>query len=396
MLLGIHLTLLIGPAVPVPAPPALTEALQSVEVTHKESGPSGFHLVFQAGRAGPMDIVDHPLLLNPLLRPFNRVVLMVTFNATPRVLFDGFITRQQLQPSAEPGASTFTVFGEDVGVMMDLVERKLPHPAQDERTIVQVTLAQYMPVLLTQPSLLPPAFIDVPPPTDNIPTQAGSTDRAYIDALAKRVGHVFYITPGPLPGQNTAYWGPRRRLDKLIPQPALSVNLGPSTNVDSVSFAYDAMAPTLVADTVQVSKPSLPFPLLWGPNTSLPPLAPFRSPEFNFPTVKYSVLTKPPAESSKEPDTRAAPTIAQAYALAAAKVNAAADNVVSVTGQLDALRYGHILEPHGFVGMRGAGFTYDGMYYVKDVTHSIKKGDYKQKFTLSREGVGALTPIVRT
>ncbi|PJF45634.1 MAG: hypothetical protein CUN48_17895, partial [Candidatus Thermofonsia Clade 3 bacterium] len=34
--LGVQLTLLIGPTVAAPAPPLLTEALQSVEVTHSD------------------------------------------------------------------------------------------------------------------------------------------------------------------------------------------------------------------------------------------------------------------------------------------------------------------------------------------------------------------------
>ena len=46
------------------------------------------------------------------------------------------------------------------------------------------------------------------------------------------------------------------------------------------------------------------------------------------------------------------------------------------------------------VGVRGAGRTYDGMYYVESVTHNIKRGEYKQSFTLSRDGVVSQTPVV--
>jgi len=59
-------------------------------------------------------------------------------------------------------------------------------------------------------------------------------------------------------------------------------------------------------------------------------------------------------------------------------------------------RYGDLLESRGTVGLRGAGFTYDGFYYVKSVSHAISKGKYKQRFSLSREGTGALTPVVLT
>jgi hypothetical protein len=46
------------------------------------------------------------------------------------------------------------------------------------------------------------------------------------------------------------------------------------------------------------------------------------------------------------------------------------------------------------VGVRGAGPTYDGLYYVDSVTHNIKPGEYKQSFTLSRDGLISSTPVV--
>ena len=46
------------------------------------------------------------------------------------------------------------------------------------------------------------------------------------------------------------------------------------------------------------------------------------------------------------------------------------------------------------VGVRGAGLTYDGLYYVESVTHNIKRGEYKQNFSLSRDGVVSQTQVV--
>jgi hypothetical protein len=37
--------------------------------------------------------------------------------------------------------------------------------------------------------------------------------------------------------------------------------------------------------------------------------------------------------------------------------------------------------------VRGAGDYYDGLYNVKSVTHTLKRGEYKQNFTLVRGGV---------
>ena len=46
--------------------------------------------------------------------------------------------------------------------------------------------------------------------------------------------------------------------------------------------------------------------------------------------------------------------------------------------------------------MRGAGVLYDGLYYVKSVTHDIKRGAYKQSFSLSRNGLVSTLPTVPT
>lgn len=379
MILGAHLTLLIGPTVPVPAPFALTEALDSVQVTHNDTARSGFQLTFKVGRSGPLDLVDYPLLRNPLLRPFTRVILVVQLNTTARVLMDGFITRQQLSPGSEPGTGTLTLTGEDVSIMMDLKEKKVEHPAQSESVIATVTLLKYMQYFLLPPLVTPTS--DVPSPQTRVPAQHG-TDLKYLQELARRFGYVFYVSPGPLPGQNKAYWGPPKR--EGAPQPALSVNMGPQTNVNSISFTYDGLAPTTVVDVVQDSDLNSSIPVVTLTNKRIPPLVSMPSPTFNLPNVRQSFLRD-----------RSNLTTARAFVRAQAQVDESVDKVVTASGELDALQYGDFLQARGLVGLRGAGFTNDGFYYVQSVTHSIKKGEYKQRFTLTREGVGALTPTVR-
>jgi hypothetical protein len=62
-------------------------------------------------------------------------------------------------------------------------------------------------------------------------------------------------------------------------------------------------------------------------------------------------------------------------------------DAVSGSGSLDVLRYGHILKAGKLVGVRGAGPAFDGLYYVKKVKHNIKRGEYKQSFNLTRNGL---------
>jgi hypothetical protein len=377
--LGVNLTLLIGPTVPVPATPDISEAIQSVSVTQNDEGRSGFQIALRVGRAGPTDLLDYRLLQNPLLRPFNRVILTVLFGAVPRVLMDGVITNQQFSPGNQPGTATLTLTGEDVSVMMDLEKKRVEHPAQSEPLIALKLILGYARFGLI-PLIEPPKTVEQPVPTDRTPVQQG-TDLDYLKSMGQRFGHVFYVEPGPVPGTNFAYWGPPRR--NAIPQRALSVNVGPETNVESISFTNNAMAPTIVADTVQDRRTNLRLPVVTFVGTRTPPLAAMPALPFNLPNVRTSLLEQ-----------TGATTYESAYAKAQGITDKSLDAVVTAQGELDALRYGGILNPRGVVGLRGAGFTHDGFYYVKSVSHTISKGQYKQRFTLTREGTGALTPVV--
>jgi hypothetical protein len=374
--LGAHLALLIGPTVALPAPPLVSEALVSVEITHSDEGRSGFQLVFGVGRSGPFDIVDYPLLATPVLKPFNRVILILAFSGIPHVLMDGIITNQQLSPGAQPGTSTLTVTGEDVSVMMDLAEKSVEHPAQDETIIALMIIASYAQYGLI-PVVIPPLVIDPPIPIERVPVQQG-TDLQYLQQMAARHGYVFYVAPGPVPFTNTAYWGPPQRLG--VPQRALTVGSGPDTNVESVNFRYDGLMPTLVSGSVQdrLTNQSMPVEIL----------ASLRLP-----------LSLMPAWLMNQPNVRKTQFRAsglnamQAFARAQGIADAASD-VVIAEGEMDGLRYGGVLAARTLVGLRGAGFNYDGLYYVKRVSHVLRRGDYRQRFVLTREGVGATTPVV--
>lgn len=377
MRLGVNLTLLIGPTVAVPAPQPLAEALQHVEITHDDAGRSGFQITFAAGRGGRAGMLDYPLLNLPILRPFNRVIVGVTMRAMPRVLMDGIITHRQLDPGSEPGQATLTITGEDVSVMLDLEEKEAEHPAQNEPVIAAKIIATYARYGLI-PMVIPPPSVEVPLPIERTPVQSG-TDLAYLQAMAARYGYVFYIEPGPAPFTNTAYWGPPRRLG--LPQPALSVNMGSSTNVGSLNFQQNTLEASLVDGEVQDRRTNEKMPVKTMATTR-PPLA--SQPDW---LVHRMSLRRKRLRGGGL-------SVTEAYAQAQGITDAASDTLTA-EGELDALRYGDVLRARGLVGVRGAGYSYDGMYYVKRVTHSISRESYSQRFTLTREGLGSLTPVVR-
>jgi len=374
-ILGTYLTLLIGQTVPVPAPLNAIEAFQSAKVTHCDEGHSGFQVTFRIGRTSA-DLLDYPLLSSALLRPGSRVVLIVTFNAVPQVLMDGIISDQQFSPGSRPGEATLTVTGEDISIMMDMEEKKHKHPGQSEMVIALSIIASYAQYGLI-PKVIPPPSVDIPLPIERIPAYYG-TDLSYLQEMAARFGYVFYITPGPAPMTNTAYWGPPVRVG--VPQKAISINMGPNSNADIPDFRYNSLATTFMEGQVQDRMTNQVMPVQSFASTRIP-------------------LVSQPAWATQTRVRRrqlrsSGLNTMQAFARAQAATDASTDRTVEVKGTLDAARYEALLQPRGIVGLRGAGYMYDGLYYVKSVTHEISQGNYKQQIILTREGLGAISPVV--
>jgi hypothetical protein len=406
-LLGINLALLVGQKIALPAPRVLIEALSSVEVTHNDQERSGFQLTFQVGRSGPLDLIDYKQLVNPaLLKPFNRVVIVIHFRLLPQVLMDGVITNIQLSPGDRPGSATLTVTGEDLSILMDMDnDKNTPWPSLGDDNIVRLIVAKYGQYTIL-PLVSTPSSSNIDSPTKHIRVQQTS-DLEYIKCLAARQGFVFYIEPGPLPNTSTAYWGSPKRTGQ--PQKALSVNMGPDSNVESINFDYNALGPTLIVGKIQDSQTNKATPIRTAVSTRTP-LASQPALVANQPNVRHSRLPVSREETRRQAEmsrTNGAQTHdcdgsdisgldqARATSRAQSMVDASTDNVVTATGELNAVVYGNFLRARGRVGLRGAGGTYDGDYYVKSVTHSIRKGEYKQRFYLTREGTGTRTLLVR-
>jgi hypothetical protein len=371
----LRLSLLIGPVVPVPAPRSVIEALRDVTVTTNDEGRSGFQLNFSIDTRSPL----HTLFLlgggaSPL--PILRVILIVTVRGTPQVIMDGAVTQTQVVPGTKASSAQLAVTGEDLSVVMDKQDWSgLPFPAMPAEGRVALLLAKYAMFGLV-PLIVPSVLVDVPLPTTKIEGQKG-TDLQYIRSLAERVGYVFYLEPGPLPGMNRAYWGPQIKIG--VPQPALNVDMDGFSNVESLSFRFDNnqnAIPTLFYYN-EITKVVIPIPL--------PPITPLSPP----------LGLVPPIPTRLEPvaDDLSKRSLAQGVMVGLAKAAKWAE-AVSGEGSLDVLRYGRLLKARSLVGVRGAGMAFDGLHYVKSVTHTIRRGEYKQSFTLSRNGLISTLPKV--
>ncbi len=303
-----------------------------------------------------------------------RVILIATVNGVANVLIDGVITNNEVAPGDKGSNSTLTITGRDLTALMDQSKWSgFPFPACPREARVALLLAKYA-FFGVIPLIIPSVLIDVPLPIESIPGQQG-TDLQYMRSMAEEVGYVFYVEPGPAVGSTFAYWGPQIKVGPV--QPALSSDMDAYTNVESLRFSFDQEKNKIPLVYLYIQETGISIPIPMPPITPLNPLL------GAIPPLPTNLL---PPDLSPFRDDLAKLPIAQAImlGLAAAAQNA---EVVSCEGSLDVERYGNVLSARKLVGVRGSGPAFDGLYYVKRVTHKIKRGEYKQNFTLTRNGL---------
>jgi hypothetical protein len=289
-------------------------------------------------------------------------------------LIDGVITENHIAPGDKGSNSTLTIMGKDLSVLMDQSNFSgFPFPACPPEARVALMLLKYS-FFGIVPLVIPSVLMFLPLPIDQIPSQKG-TDLSYIQYLADEAGYVFYIDPGPLPGMSKAYWGPQIKVGQ--PQPALSADMDAYTNVDSLSFSFNQEQNKIPLIYIYNQQTGISIPI------PMPPITPLNPPLGLIPPLPTNLL--PPDLKAPRDDVAKRP-IPQAIMMG---LSAAAKNAEAVTceGSLDVTRYGGILKARQLVGLRGSGPAFDGLYYVKSVTHKIKRGEYKQDFTLTRNGL---------
>lgn len=378
-LFGTHLTILAGMGVPLPLPEMALNALDKIEVASVTRDPSALQIQFKAGRGSSLaDVVDYPLMKLPGLMAGARIIIVLTLGILPNVLFDGLITQVQLNPGQGQGDGTLAVTALDIRQAMDRDEVSTEHPGMPVAAIVPVVLAKYARYGVV-PMIVPPVPTDIPLPIDRVVTQH-ETDLGFLNRLATENGCVFTMTPGPVPGTNTAYFGPQPRIG--LPQSALTLNMGPDSNLLSINFQNNASDAHRVSGAVQDRTTGTRVPI-----ESVPPLT--------VPLATEPAILNPEVAGVRSYRPDGARTAAAALAEAQAASEASAQ-VLTAEGELDGNRYGKVLQPRQLVGVRGAGRAHNGFFFVEEVKHIIMRGEYKQQFKLSREGTGTTTPVVPT
>ncbi len=365
MALGVQLSLKIGP-VPVAAPREVVEALVGVKVECGSGGAqSGFEMTFELPARSPLRTLF--LLTGGGSLPLMRVVLTVTINGQAQSIIDGVTTNVETQPG-EGGVARLVVKGKDLSALMSLIEIPgLPFPAMPPSARVLLILAKY--AVFGVIPLVIPSILDIPPlPLQRIPAQRGN-DYAYLQRLAGQAGYVFYLEPGPAPGTSKAYWGPEIRVGE--PQPALTTNMDAHSNVEQIAFNFNKEQKTMPIVFFQEPFSKAPIGL------PIPDVTPLNPPLGLVPPLPPNIVFL---------DSTAHLSAPEAIMAGIAYAGQHSDSVFG-SGSLDVAKYGRLLKSRQLVGVRGAGEPFDGLYYVKRVTHDIQRGSYRQSFSLARNAL---------
>lgn len=366
MLKDVNLELWIGPAVPLKASREVIESVQQVTVINSATGPDAFQISFEVSNQSPLHTIF--LIAGGAALPLVRTVIAVRVNGTRDVLIDGVVTHQEVKESRTPGKAILTVTGEDLTRVMDYVDFSfILYPAMPDFARVTLILAKYAPLGII-PNVLPSPLIDVPIPTSRIPRQDGK-DLGYIQKLADNVGYVFYIDTTPEVGVTRAFWGPKIRAGRE--QSALSLDFRARRNVEDLSFSYNsekATLPILLLHNVE-TKVNFPIPVP-NLNSILQPLAAIPAIPKNIEPLEDAARYNP----------------IQAALIGLAKA-ARSSEVATARGRLDVRTYGQVLKARRTVGVRGAGVSFNGLWYVEETTSVMRPGSFTQDFKLSRDGL---------
>lgn len=368
---GINIQILLGKKkAETKAPRAIIESIRSIQITKSDEGRDGFQISLALGRNSLSSLLKGGQLANAdLLKPSCRVILIVFFNTSRKVLLDGIITHHQYSPSRTAGESTLTITGEDVSIILDKEERHTTHKGSINSVINNIlNSGDYSNYGFS------PLIADVPD-ADKGERKQIESDLKFILKYAQDYNCIFYVEPADTLGKNLVYWGPANR--KTLGNKDLLFDMGSFTNILSINFQYNSLKPELVVGTIK-DKDNDKVEEIVITDSTLSSLVSNKSPlafadKKDFKT-RWLKLDKPM-------------TTAEAYTRAQDETDKSFEEIVTASGELDSLQYGDIIKPRSLVNLKGVAPEYQGKYYVKSVTHNFKRGEYKQSFNLTREGL---------
>jgi hypothetical protein len=363
-----------GASKPRPVTSEFIDAIQSVTVRQLDDGTSTFQLVLDADQP-ERDASDFPIISGATVATGNRLKIAVELGSSQRGLIDGVIVHHELNYDSSSGMFGFSVIGEDLSFYMRQEEKAAEWPGRSSAQIAREIIGNYAQYGLDTKVVTPSN--DVTPTAEQWVRQQTATDLSFVRALGRQFGYVFATRAGKtIDSQSVGYWGPPPR--DGTPLPTLAVEMGSSTNVISLDFAYDAAAAEAFAGGSRVDANTFASSAVQSASTfSLAQFA--TSGSLSSPLLRKRRFVQPNLSG----------TLAGAYADALAQTSAR--SALRARAVVDGTVYGTAVTPSSVVDVRGAGKTFDGFYYVERVDHTLTRGAYTQTIVMTREGVGSTT-----
>lgn len=366
---GYEISLSTGSDSALPAP--VMRSFKKAVVTQGETSPQSFQIQFSDDYS-LSEFQDIPVVKANELGIGERIKIHARVNATKRTLIYGVITRVTYTPPGKDDGGHYTIEGEDISYFMDLIDVTRTYPFTIDFAMVGVILAPYCATF----SMIPDIKESLSGIVDLLttPTQNG-TDRQIVQQLAAAHNFIFCIRHEGSSSTPKAYWGKRPYDD--APQAPLVAAYAGGGNIKSLQFSFDGTSSQRHWGIFENKETEIIIP--FATVTSLS-------------GIDYAArpaLTSSAAITAKNKlFCQGGKNIPQSMAQMQNRTDASTEAVVTGQGKLDAFSYGSILVAPGVVELAGAGATYDGMYYVSQVTHHVTRESYEQDFTLSREGIG--------
>lgn len=305
------------------------------------------------------------VLDDDLFARLTKLTVVLTVGSGPaETLIESYVIENETEFSNQPGQSLLNVVAMDPTVLMTLEEKVRPWPDIADSEIAAAVFAEYGFETDIEPTE-PPR-----PEIDDLSIQRG-TDIQFLQHLARRNGYECFVEANARGGGVTGHFH-RPRLDQT-PQGVLSVNMGESTNINSLKVSYDMLGPT----TVQVA----------GLDVESHSDQPAEAQETQLAGLGPAAALKQDRPRKVLLSQMGLARTGELQTFAQAVVDRSSWSI-RAEGELNTVAYGGILRAKRPVLARGAGRQNSGTFYVEKVHHIVTPDSYVQRFTLRRNALG--------
>ena len=292
--------------------------------------------------------------------PWKKIGIQAVFGSRQEDILTGYIRNIQADYPENMGQASVTVAGQDETLALDRqqVSRAWSTeeaPVSDGDIARQVAQRHGLKPQVPESGLTHTSL------------NQDETDAEFLRRRAEANGFECFTRSG------TLYFGPARMDSR--PQPTIMIYAGPATNCLNFSAGLDGHRPDRVGMSRAAETGTASVQATLPPDTPSLGNNSVSSDDSGLDPFVWR-LQRPAGATAEETRVRAQ-----------ARAN---ENALRVSGQgkLDGSLYGHVLLTNFTVNVDGAGTTYNGLYYVDQVTHTFSREGYFQEFRLLRNALG--------